>query len=140
MLTGIRNGIAISIFILSTYFIHQRKIIPFLILIFIAYWFHNSVILYAPLAYIIANGKTVTKKTIFTWLTIMIIIALAANTFLLSFVETFVNRYFNRYSLPLENVKELGINAGMLASLFALATSALLLFLVKDKNLSQKEI
>lgn len=139
MLTAIRNGIAISIFILSTYFIHQRKIIPFLILVFIAYWFHNSVILYAPLAYIIANGKTVTTKTLYTWLSIMIIIALASNTFLLSFVETFVNRYFNRYSLPLENVKELGKNAGMLASLFALATTALLLFLVKDKNLSQKE-
>lgn len=139
MLTAIRNGIAISIFILSTYFIHQRKLIPFLILIFIAYWFHNSVILYAPVAYIIANGKMVTKKTLYTWLSIMIIIALASNTFLLNIVDPFVNRYFSRYSVPLESVKELGKSAGMLASLFALATSALLLFVVKDKNLTQKE-
>ena len=139
MLTGIRNGIAISIFILSTYFIHQRKLIPFLVLIFIAFWFHNSIILYAPIAYVIANGKIITKKTIFTWLTIMIIIALASNSFLLDLVDAFVNRYFNRYSLPLENVKELGKSAGLLASFFALATSTILLLVMKDKHLSEKE-
>jgi len=139
MLTAIRNGIATSILILSTHFIHKRKSIYFIVLIFIAYWFHNSIIFYAPIAYIIANRNTITKKSIFAWLTIMIIIALTSNTILLGFIDTLVTRYFTRYSVPFEQVKELGKSAGLLASLFALTTSTLLLLIIKNKHLSEKE-
>ena len=139
MLTAIRNGISVSIFILSTYFIYQRKIIPYLLLIFIAFWFHKSIIIYAPIAYIIANPKNFTKKNILTWLIILIIIALTLSTFLLDFANIFVNRYFTHYTQTLDNALALRNKAGLLASLFAITTSTLLLLIMKNKHLSEKE-
>lgn len=139
MLTAIRNGIAISIFILSTYFIYQRKIIPYLLLIFIAFWFHKSIIIYAPIAYIIANPKNFTKKSIQKWIIILIITALTLSTILVDYAIIFVIRYFTHYSRTLETALALRNNAGLLATLYSITTSTLLLLIMKNKHLSVKE-
>lgn len=138
MLSGIRNGIAISILILSTKFIHKRKIIPFAILIFVAYWFHNSVVLYAPIVYFVANWKPITKRSIFIWLSVMVFFAIASSTIILDYVNVFVVNYFERYTTYLELAKEQEKGAGLLASVFSLVASLLLFLNVKDKRMTAK--
>lgn len=138
MLSGIRNGIAISIFILSTYFIFKRKFIPFAILIFVAYWFHNSVILYAPIAYFVASDKAITKKSIFIWLSVMAFIATASFTIILDYVEIFIQTYFDRYTTYVEFAQEQGKGAGILITLFSFMATVLLYLNVKYMKLPAK--
>lgn len=139
MLNGIRNGMAISIFILSTYFIHKRKLFLFGISIFVAYWFHSSVILFAPIAYFVANGKTITKKNIIFWLTIMVFTAISFETVLLNYIDIFINTYFERYSTYVDFVKDKGEGAGILALIFSLLTTVLFFLNVKGKTMTDKE-
>lgn len=55
-MAGLRQIIAMSILIFSVKFIQDRKILPFLTLVFIAYFFHNTAIIFI-LAYIISYFK-----------------------------------------------------------------------------------
>lgn len=139
MLSAVRNGMAISIFILSTYYIYKKKIIPFSLLIFIAFLLHTSVIIYAPIAYIIANGKTITKRSIKVWLTIMIIIGVSSSTIILDYVGVFTAKYFDRYITYYETIKETGQSTGLIATLFSFTLSGMLLFYFKDKKLKPEE-
>ncbi|HRZ96414.1 MAG TPA: EpsG family protein [Paludibacter sp.] len=131
MLSGIRNGIAISIFILSSYFIYKRKIIPFTILIFIAYFFHQSVVLFAPAAYLIVNYISFNKKTLYIWLFIMLFFSIASNTIDLDYINLLVEQYFDRYNIYIENAMEEGQGAGLLIKIFSFIATFLLLLNVK---------
>lgn len=139
MLSGIRNGIAISIFILSTYYIHKRKIIPFAILVFIAYLFHNSILLIAPIAYFVANGKDITTKSIIIWLSVATLIILASTSILLDYVDMFITTYFDRYSTYVDFAKEQGKGAGILSLVYSLLISTMFLFIMKDKKMTMAE-
>lgn len=140
MLSGIRNGIAISILILSTRFIHQRKIIPFAILTCLAYLFHNSVILIAPIAYFIANGNVITNKSIKVWLIVMLILAITSSTILLEYISVFIMTNFDRYTTYIEIAKEQEGGVGILIAIFSIGASILFLSILKDKQLTAKEM
>jgi hypothetical protein len=140
MLSGIRNGIAISILILSTRFIHQRKIIPFTILICLAYFFHNSVVLIAPLAYFISNGNIITNKNFIVWLLVMFVIAITSSTVLLENAAIFIESNFDRYTTYIEIAKEQESGLGLLIAIFSIGVSILFLSILKDKQLTAKEM
>lgn len=140
MLSGIRNGIAISILILSTRFIHQRKIIPFAILTCLAYFFHNSVILIAPIAYFIANGNVITSKNVKVWLFVMFVLAITSSTILLEYLGVFIMTNFDRYTTYIEIAKEQEGGVGLLIAIFSIGASILFLSILKDKQLTAKEM
>lgn len=140
MLSGIRNGIAISILILSTRFIQQRKIIPFAALTCFAYFFHNSVILIAPIAYFIANGNVITSKNVKVWLFVMFVLAITSSTILLEYVGVFIMTNFDRYTTYIEIAKEQEGVVGLLIAIFSIGASILFLFILKDKQLTAKEM
>lgn len=139
MLNGIRNGMAISIFILSTKYIYQRRLIPYLILMTIAYFFHNSIILLAPIAYYITNSKIINKKSIIIWLSVMAFVAVSSSTIILDYANVFISTYFHRYSVYVELAKEQGQGAGILVAIFSFIVTLLLLIAVKDKKMLIKE-
>ena len=56
MFTGVRQCLAISVCLFSYRFIKERKLIPFILLMIIAFYFHNSAILFAA-AYLIYPRK-----------------------------------------------------------------------------------
>ena len=56
MFTGVRQCLAMSICLLSYKFIKERKLIPFLIMLLLAFLFHKSAILFLA-AYLIYNRK-----------------------------------------------------------------------------------
>jgi hypothetical protein len=139
MLSGIRNGIALSIFILATYFIYKRKLKEFALLIFIAYWFHNSVIIFAPAAYFVANGKPITKRSLIIWIAVMVFLAIASSTIVLDYANIFITTYFDRYSTYVIQAGEQAEGAGVLVSLFSIIGAILLLLIVKGKEMTAKE-
>ena len=139
MFSGIRNSIAISILILSTHFIHERKIIHFAGLIFIAYFFHNSVIFMAPIAYLVANNKQITLKWIVVWALVMMFLFVASSTIVLNYIDLFIANYFDRYITYVEQAKYLQKGAGLLSSSFTILLSILLMLFFKNKRLSNKQ-
>lgn len=56
MFTGVRQCLAMSICLFSYYFIKRHKLIPFLLLVILAFTFHKSAILFV-IAYFIYNRK-----------------------------------------------------------------------------------
>lgn len=139
ILDGIRNGMAISILILTTFFVLERKIIPMLLLMFMAYMMHESALLVAPVVYFLANGKPVTKSSIIIWMSIMFFFAVASSTIVLDYADVFFNKYFDRYSTYIVAAKEYDKGAGILVSVFSIVVSAIFIFLLKDKKLTTKE-
>ena len=139
MLSGIRNAISISILILSSHFLHNRKIIPFAVLIFIAYFFHNSIIFMAPIAYLVANNKQITLKWIVVWVLVMMFLVVASSTIVLNYIDLFIANYFDRYITYIEQAKSLQRGAGLLASFFSIIISILIMLSFKNKRLSNEE-
>lgn len=135
MLSGIRNGFAISFFILSTYFIQRRKLVYFICVIFIAYLFHNSVLLMAPLAYFVASGKPITKKSSTIWVLVILFFLIASSTVILEYANIFISAYFERYVYYLDKAKDVDAGAGLLISVFSLTVSIIILLLAKNKRL-----
>ncbi|WP_411812265.1 EpsG family protein [Chryseobacterium scophthalmum] len=138
MLSGIRNGIAISIFILSTPFIIKRKIIQFVLMIYLAFLFHQSIILYAPLAYLVATNKTITKKEISIWIGVVLFFTVSSFTPLMQFVNIFINTYFDRYSTYVSQADE-AEGIGILMKLFVLIIVSVTLMFLKKTKLSPTE-
>lgn len=56
MFTGVRQCIAMSICLMSFYFIRRRKLIPFVLVVLLAFTFHKSAILFL-ISYFIYNRK-----------------------------------------------------------------------------------
>lgn len=56
MFTGVRQCLAMSICLFSYYFIRKRKLIPFLLLVVLAFYFHKSAILFL-VTYFIYNRR-----------------------------------------------------------------------------------
>jgi hypothetical protein len=61
MMTGLRQGIAMCICLYSFSYIKEKKIFQFLLLIWLAYYFHTSALFFIP-AYFIANMKVDIKN------------------------------------------------------------------------------
>jgi len=139
MLSGIRNGIAMSLLILSTYFIYTRKIIFYAIFVFVAYLFHNSVIFVAPVAYFIGSRMRIDKRSMIVWLSVVILIAFISETNILNYINDFITSYYDRYSVYIENALYQENKPGILAAMFSFMVSIVLFLLFKDKSLNEKE-
>lgn len=131
MLSGVRNGIAISIFIFSSYLIYRRKIIPFAILVFFASFFHQSILIYGPIVYLIVNYTSFSKKTLIMWMFLMVFLTVSANTVVLNYVSLFVEEYFDRYNTYIESAMEKEQRAGWLITIFSFVATFLFLLNVK---------
>ena len=113
-LSAIRQTLAICIFIFAIQFAYKRKIIPFICTILLASLVHKSAIFLLPV-YFIANDKTISKKTVWIIIIILIFLLLMPNVFnnLLYSVLSLVNdnNYLN-YAL---NSKESSVASLMFA-------------------------
>lgn len=139
MLSGIRNGITISLLILSTYFIQKRKFIHFIVIVLLASLFHASAILIAPIVYFVASGKPLNKRGMIIWIVVMVCFFLFSNTVILNYVDLFINTYFDRYSTYVDAAEEQGKGAGLLISIFSFVTTFIVFTILKDKQLTAKE-
>ncbi len=127
-LSSMRNGIVISLLILSLGLIQNRKIFPFAIITLISYFIHTSALLFFPLAYIIGSNKEFTRKDALIWI---IIIFQALTLSIFSFLDKaslFIATYFERYVSVIGYMKEAALNSSdsiiaIVSSLFLLITT-----------------
>lgn len=89
MLQGLRQGIAISICLFSIEFVKKRKLIPFLLLLALAYCYHRSSIVFG-LTYFL-YGYELTTKTKIKYLCIAAVLLLLA-----PFLQGTANELFDR--------------------------------------------
>lgn len=98
--SGLRQSIAISICAVATIFVFKRKLIPFLVIVYLASKFHTSA-LFCALIYPLYNCKTSNKKTLL--LGGGLIIVLMAAQSVMSVVAALIFGADSRYSNQLEN-------------------------------------
>ena len=95
MYTGVRQCIAMCICLLSYVFIRKRKIIPFILLVILAYFFHKSSILFVA-TYFIYNRKI-------TWYNMLIYGGISAfSVYYLENIQQFFNDALD-YDYTIEN-------------------------------------
>jgi len=96
-LSGLRNAIAINIMALSFFLIKQRRIIPYLGLTILAYFFHNSAAFFMPLAYFVATPNKIKTRDIVIWSMVVLFLFSISAAFLIESISTFINLYFEQY-------------------------------------------
>lgn len=89
MLSGFRQSIAMSICLISVEFIKEKKLIPFLICILLAYSFHQSAIIFL-ISYFIINSNFKLKHNLFLISIFMVVLLFNEQIILIA------NRLFNR--------------------------------------------
>ena len=115
MFSGLRNSISISILILSVPLLKERKLLLFLLCMFLASLFHKTAFIFFPIAYFISSNKNITRKEIAIWVGVFIFFWIFSAISMIEIVETFTNYFLgDRYDSYIEQINELGDNRGLL--------------------------
>lgn len=124
-LSAMRQTIAVIIALFSIKYIYEKKIIPFVILIFLASFFHKSVYFVLPLFLLgFSNWKISNKFSI--PITILFILFLVNVNSIIPNTSNFIDLYFEKYQSYYEN-QNLNLESG---SGLGIAYQAILFFLV----------
>ena len=117
MISGIRNGMAASIFILSCYYIERRKIIPVVILTVIAMSIHTSALAVFAICYLLGTNKPINKKQMIVWLAIMIAMAFASLAVLANTALPVIEMFMDQYVGQVEGLAEIADKRGYMGAL-----------------------
>ena len=105
-MSGLRNAITINILALSIPLIKKRRIVPYIVLIFLGYLFHTSALLFMPLAYLIATPNRIKTFDIIIWSLFFIFFVFASTSFLINYLSTVINLYFDNYNVYTDEAKD----------------------------------
>jgi hypothetical protein len=133
-LSGIRQSLAISIILLAIHFAIKRKLIYYLITVFIAVLFHMSAIIFLP-AYLLLNTKIKGYKIVLLY-SLLIVVTIFFVDFLFSRLNYFApEKYIKIY---LDNHTKTGMN--FLSVLFKIALPVTVLLFWKFQKRKIKDI
>lgn len=136
-LVGIRNGFAVTGFILGTVFIQNRKIIPFALITALSASFHTASLLYMPLAYLVGRNTKISRREIRIWIVVIAILLFFSVSGLIRLSSLLISRYFNRYEVYLV---EMEAHRGILLTGVSLVLTYLIFSLYnKEKKILTRE-
>lgn len=138
-ISGLRNAIAINIMTLSIPFIIERKIKPYLALTILAYFFHNSVLFFMPLAYFVATPFNFKRRDMFIWASVFVFFIAVSATSIIDYATSFIGTYFERYSVYTEIAEESVYQRSILMYGFVLVVVYLLFKLLTKFELTPTE-
>lgn len=118
-LSAIRQTIALIIFFFSTKYIINRKILPYCILILIAFLFHKSAILLLPVYFIVTPRKYSKITLVFI---VLLVVVFSTSSYFIDILRFLVIKINPRYSTYL--------NSGSSLSLRTMITTSYLLVLI----------
>lgn len=101
-LVGIRNGFAVTIFLLSFVFIQRRNILLFTCATLLAMSLHSSAVFFLPIAYLVGYNREITIKEIVLWITGIIIILMTSVSGMMDFIEPFLVDSYESYNAYLQ--------------------------------------
>lgn len=128
MISGIRNGMAASLFILSCYFIEKRKIIPVAILTVIAMSIHTSALAVFAICYLLGTNKPINKKQMIVWLAVMVTLAFASLAVLANTAMPVIEMFMDQYVGQVEGLAEIADERGYMGALVGIIFGAGILF------------
>ena len=102
VLSSMRNGIVMSLFILCFSFWQDRRIIPAALATLAAMTIHTSVVFALPLAYFVGRNTPFTQKELYIWIGVIAFFIISSTTSLINLIAPFINNYFDRYDSVLE--------------------------------------
>lgn len=138
MLSGLRNAISVSILLLSLSLIEKRKILWFVGYMFLAAQFHRTAFIFFPIAYLIGGlNEQMTKKELFVWLGIFVIVLIFSSSMLFKYVNLLLeNDFFGKYS-QYEDRFMAGDNRGGLLMFAIIVLFGGLLYIINSYKLSK---
>lgn len=96
-LVAMRNGLTISIMMLSFPLIEQRKYLLVLAIAFLGHYIHSSIMLFMPIALLVGRNNELTTREIKIWLVVILILMLLSASTLVTIVAPYVLDKFERY-------------------------------------------
>lgn len=102
MLSTMRNGIAMSMFLICFSFWQDRRIIPAALATLAAMTIHTSVVFALPLAFFVGRNTPFTQKELYIWIGVIAFFIISSTTSLINLIAPFINNYFDRYDSVLE--------------------------------------
>ena len=105
-LVSMRNGLTNAVFLLSIPLIRDRRIVIVAIIAFLGSFLHSSLLLFMPLAYLVANNKPISMKEINIWLGCFGVFVVFGSSSIVDFFSGYLMTYFDRYELYFENVSK----------------------------------
>ena len=139
MISGLRNGIAISLFILSCYFIEKRKIIPFTIMTAVAMSIHTSALAIFTISYLLGSNKPLTKSKMLVWIVFMIFLSMASLATIASNALPVIKVFMDQYVGQVGTLSEIADERGIIASLFGIVLAIGIFFYLLFGNKSKDE-
>lgn len=103
-LVTMRNGLANAVFLLSIPFIRDRRIVIVAIIAFLGSYIHTSLLLFMPLAYLVANNKPISLKEIIIWIGCFGVFVVFGSSSILNYATGFMMSYFDRYEHMIEAI------------------------------------
>lgn len=101
-LVGIRNGLAVTVFLLGSVFIQHRKIILFAGVTILALLLHSSAIFFLPIAFIVGFNKKLSKVEIIIWISVIFVILISSLSGMMKFIEPYLVDSYESYTVYLE--------------------------------------
>ena len=101
-LVGVRNGFAVTTFLLGSVFIQKRKILAFTGITVLAMSLHSSALFYMPVAYVVGHNTIITKKEILVWIIAAIAILMTSLSSMMYFLEQYLVDDYESYTRYLE--------------------------------------
>lgn len=108
VLSSMRNGIVISLFILCFTFWQDRKKIPATLVTLAAMTMHTSAAFSLPLAFIVGRTSKFTKKELYIWIGAIVFLVVTSTTSIANYITPIIYRYFDRYDSVVELASETG--------------------------------
>lgn len=128
MISGIRNGLSASLFILSCYYIERRKIIPVAILTVIAMSIHTSALAVFTICYLLGTNKPINKNQMIVWLTVMLTLTFASLAVLANAALPVIEMFMDKYVGQVEGLAEIADERGYMGALVGVVFGAGILY------------
>ena len=140
MFSGIRNAISISILIFTLPLLEKRRLLPFLLCMFIAAQFHKTAYVYFPMAYLVSSNKDFTLREFVAWGAVFAFFFVFSNTAIMTQVDVIVTTVFDdgRYDTYVETMQELGDVRGTLGKFAMVATFIPAVIYMRSSTFSSK--
>lgn len=139
MISGIRNGIAASLLVLSCYYIEKRKILPFIILTAVAMSIHTSALAIFTLCYLLGQNKLITKNQMWIWISVMVVLALASLASIVQNVLPVIDLFMDQYVGQVEGMAEIADERGFMGALTGIVFGVgLLLYLIQMEKYTKR--
>ena len=140
MFSGIRNAISISILIFTLPLLQNRKLVPFILCMFLASIFHKTAFIYFPMAYLVTSNKDMCRREMLVWTSVFMFFFIFSHTAIMGSIENLMTMVFDeRYDSYLDFIEEVGDNRGVLGRIAMVLTFVPLLLYTYKGTFSPKE-